>query len=189
MDKVKMDRRARYTRMVLKQSLLDLMKDRPIGKITVKELCEKADVNRTTFYAHYTDIDELLHQIEDDLLQKVRASLNNGLGMESVSAMMMDILSAIKDNGDLCATLFGEHGDKECLSNILKYAHDQTIGVWRKQGSNASNEDLEKMFVFFSNGAMAIIQEWLLTGMHESPSAIALFIDKMSSLGLSSLES
>ena len=47
------DRRVRYTKTVLKQSLLELMKDRPIGKITVTEICRLADVNRNTFYAHY----------------------------------------------------------------------------------------------------------------------------------------
>ncbi|MFA6846158.1 MAG: TetR family transcriptional regulator, partial [Sphaerochaetaceae bacterium] len=72
-----MDRRARYTRMVLKQSLLSLMKERPITKISVKELCEKADVNRTTFYAHYTAINELLQQIESELMERIRNSLSS----------------------------------------------------------------------------------------------------------------
>lgn len=52
MEEMKIDRRAVRTRKVLRKSLLSLMKDRPIAKITVKELCAKAEINRTTFYAH-----------------------------------------------------------------------------------------------------------------------------------------
>jgi AcrR family transcriptional regulator len=187
MDDKKMDRRARYTRMVLKQSLLALMEDRPISKISVKELCEKADVNRTTFYAHYNDIDELLRQIEDELFMEVRKSLVNGLGSESVSSMLLDILSAIKDNGELCKILFGEHGDRDCLEYILQFAHDQTIGTWKKLNPTATQADLDKLFLFFSNGSIAIIRQWVLSGMKESPSSIALFVDKLSNMGLASL--
>ena len=60
MKELKMDRKTRYTRMVLQDSLIELMKEKPISKITIKELCEKADINRTTFYAHYTDQYDLL---------------------------------------------------------------------------------------------------------------------------------
>ena len=51
----KMDARKRYTQMVLKQSFLKLLKEKPVNKITVKEVCELAELNRATFYAHYSD--------------------------------------------------------------------------------------------------------------------------------------
>ena len=51
----KTDARKRYTQMVLKRSLLKLLKEKPVNKITVKEVCELAQLNRATFYAHYSD--------------------------------------------------------------------------------------------------------------------------------------
>lgn len=47
-----MDRRKKYTRMVLKESLMELLKNKPISNITIKEICEEADINRSTFYSH-----------------------------------------------------------------------------------------------------------------------------------------
>ena len=47
------DARVRYTQKVLKDSLLQLLEKKPINKITVKEVCELAELNRATFYAHY----------------------------------------------------------------------------------------------------------------------------------------
>jgi AcrR family transcriptional regulator len=187
METIKMDRRARYTRMVLKQSLLELMRDRPISKISVKELCEKADVNRTTFYAHYKDIDELLKQIEDELFETVRTSLENGLGEESVSAMVMDILSGLKENEELCKVLFSAYGDKDCLEKMLRFAHDKTIAAWRRLSPSVSDAQMDKLYLFFSSGSVAVIRQWVLTGMQESPANIALFIDRLSCMGLESL--
>ena len=48
----RMDARKRYTQMILKKSLLTLLQGKPINKITVKEVCDLAELNRATFYAH-----------------------------------------------------------------------------------------------------------------------------------------
>ncbi len=56
----KSDRRARKTQSSIKQILIHLLKQKELEKITVTELCELADINRSTFYSHYCDIYELL---------------------------------------------------------------------------------------------------------------------------------
>ena len=61
---MKTDARVKYTRMVLKKALLELMQHKPVNKITVKEICERAELNRATFYAHYSDCFDLLESIE-----------------------------------------------------------------------------------------------------------------------------
>ena len=54
------DRRAKRTRRLLKESLLELMQEKPFSQISVRDVTERADVNRTTFYLHYTDTARLL---------------------------------------------------------------------------------------------------------------------------------
>ena len=56
----KTDARIRYTQRILKESFLTLLKQKPVNKITVKEVCEIAELNRATFYAHYSDCFALL---------------------------------------------------------------------------------------------------------------------------------
>jgi len=75
MKKFKEDRRVRYTKMVLRESLLALMKQKAISKITPTELCRHADVNRNTFYAHYSSPYDLLIQIESELYEEIRQSI------------------------------------------------------------------------------------------------------------------
>ena len=72
----KIDRRVKYTRMVIKESFIDLLEKKDISRITIKEICENADINRATFYAHYSDQYELLRKIEDEFLDNIRDYLD-----------------------------------------------------------------------------------------------------------------
>lgn len=63
----KPDRRIRKTKSQLRAGLSKLMQHKSIKEITVKELVEEVDINRSTFYLHYTDIYNMLETIENDL--------------------------------------------------------------------------------------------------------------------------
>ena len=66
----KNNQRTRLSKMMLKNALLDLLREKGmITKISVRELCERADLNRSTFYAHYSEPKQLLAEVEDELLE------------------------------------------------------------------------------------------------------------------------
>ena len=66
------DRRIRKTKALLRSGLTDLMKQKPVNKITVKELADYVDINRGTFYLHHKDIFDLLFSIESELMQELK---------------------------------------------------------------------------------------------------------------------
>ena len=86
-------RRTRYTRRAMQDALIELLRNQPLGSITVKALCERADVNRSTFYAHYASIEELLHDIEDETMAWVTTALEQLLASQILPASSM-LLSA-----------------------------------------------------------------------------------------------
>ncbi|MCD8146392.1 MAG: TetR/AcrR family transcriptional regulator [Clostridiales bacterium] len=59
-----LDRRQRKTRQAIQNALLSLMKEKPLSKITVSELAATADVNRKTFYNHYSNIQEVRDELD-----------------------------------------------------------------------------------------------------------------------------
>lgn len=63
------DRRTRYTRQTIKDSLLSLMQKKPFSKITVTEICRLSEINRGTFYLHYYDLDDVLDEILENAVQ------------------------------------------------------------------------------------------------------------------------
>src|SRR5699024_10807160 len=58
------DHRTRVTNLLIRRAFLDLLRQKPMQSITVEELCGQAGINRGTFYSHYTDIYDLLGQME-----------------------------------------------------------------------------------------------------------------------------
>ena len=71
-----LDQRVRVTRMLIRRSFLELLKQKPIQNISVREICEDAGINRGTFYSHYTDIYDLLHKIEEEMLRDFESALS-----------------------------------------------------------------------------------------------------------------
>ncbi|MBD5541773.1 MAG: TetR/AcrR family transcriptional regulator [Lachnospiraceae bacterium] len=68
---MKNDRRIRRTRAAIQSAFLKLIFEKDINKITIKELCERADINKSTFYLHYQDIYDLEAQFKEELSEKV----------------------------------------------------------------------------------------------------------------------
>ena len=65
------ERRIRRTKSLLRHGLAELLQTKPIDEITVTELVERSDINRSTFYLHYADIYDLLESIETELFDEV----------------------------------------------------------------------------------------------------------------------
>lgn len=184
MNPNKMDRRVRYTKSALRESLLDLLREKPIGRVTVADLCRRADINRNTFYAHYQSPGQLLLEIEDELFEEISRSLReSNLSVGSINGLLEEILQLIAQNSDLCAILFGEFGDKDYIRKIMYIAHDESMRQWGTVTS-LSQTQLERIYTFVVNGSVAVISEWLAGGAKESTREIADFINAMSAKGL-----
>lgn len=176
MNKEKEDRRVIYTKMFLRESLLELMRTKPIGKITPTELCRHAKINRNTFYSHYESPEALLFSIEDELYEQLRNSLEQSLKKSNIHSFLTEICQAIYDNGDLCKTILSDFGDKDFLRRILNLAHDNSIDAWKNAGLKDENGQLELLYAFSTAGSIAVIQKWIQEEMKYSPEEIAFFI-------------
>ena len=180
----KEDRRVLYTKMFLRESLLALMKEKPIAKITPTEICRHAKMNRNTFYAHYNSPEALLADIEDEFYEQVRHSIECSLKSGGISVLLADICQAIYDHRDLCAVLFSDYGDNDFLRRIIDLAHESTMSGWKAAGLQHDNKQAEMLYCYSVNGSVSCIRKWVQDGMKYSPREIAEFIDRVSYNGL-----
>ncbi len=187
MNKKKTDRRILYTKKLLRESLLELMKEKPIGKITPTELCRRADLNRKTFYSHYDSPQTLLLAIENELLEEVKRSLVQSWNSADMHILMTDICKTIYKNGDICTIIFSDYGDKDFLRRIAELSHDKCAAEWAALGIDAQDRRFELLFSYIVNGSVAVIEQWIADGMKESAEVIAAFIAKVSLAGTKSL--
>lgn len=91
-----MDRRKRYTQTVIRETFTELLRSKPIEKITVTEICKLAEINRSTFYVHYQDAYDLLEKLEAEYGDKMVQSLASVLSEHSPSVLTLDISAIIR---------------------------------------------------------------------------------------------
>ncbi|RAV01947.1 TetR/AcrR family transcriptional regulator [Paenibacillus sp. YN15] len=182
MKEMKLDRKTRYTRMVLQDSLMELMKDKPINKITIKELCEHADLNRTTFYAHYTDQYDLLRKIGDEALawaKEAVAILIEKTDERETMKVLESICHYFAQNSKHLQILMSEQGDMDFQKELLTLIYQQCgISTLAENGGDRA----ELYFRFVVMGSVGLIQHWLKTGLKQPPEEIAGIIYDMAAL-------
>ena len=88
MQKNSEDRRARRSRKMLKESLLDLMRKKPFSDISVRDVTDRADMNRGPFYLHYAGTVDLLKSLEADLLEELQALVDAHMQETSTGATL-----------------------------------------------------------------------------------------------------
>lgn len=74
---IKIDKRSQRTREALKKTLAQMMIKQNINDITIKNLVVLANINRSTFYLHYTDIFDLLQEMENDIISQIQKVLDS----------------------------------------------------------------------------------------------------------------
>ena len=177
----KVDRRTKYTKMMTKQALLELIVNQPLSKITVTDICNRADINRGTFYKYYSDPYDLLQQIENELFLDIKNIFQKSLSIVTNYDFLVQILEYIAKNSSVCKVLFITHGDKDFISRILQLAHDKTIMEYRATASDATIESLEMLYIFISNGIVGITQNWIQNDMKQDPKELAELIIRLNS--------
>ena len=176
MKEMKLDRKTRYTRKALADSLVELMKDKPFTKITIRELCEKADINRTTFYAHYHDQYDLLRQIEEETLGSIEGMLNKydtKRSKREVLEMVEEILEFIAGNSSSLQVLLSENGDIQFQKKLFRYfmLKEQVMKYFHQR--SIKEETKEYWSVYVIHGAIGLVQYWLKDNMSVPVSEMA----------------
>ncbi|MFV0362959.1 MAG: TetR/AcrR family transcriptional regulator [Suipraeoptans sp.] len=182
-----MDARVRYTRMAIKNSFVELLRDKPVNKITVTGICELAQINRATFYKYYTDPFDLLKQIEAELLLE----LNEFIKHTSSSNLMHSIktvLTEIQRSSDTFKVLISPNGNSGFIGQVLMLCYQSNLSVLDNQFPGLSNAQKKWFYYFLAEGVCGIIQQWVADDMKESPDEVAEFISRLNDILLRELQ-
>lgn len=178
--KEKTDRRVKYTKALLKEALVSLLKEHHISKVTVKALCNKADVNRSTFYSHYTDQYDLLRQVQDEVIGNLKIFLGQYADdREPIKEQnLKGILEYAKANADLFTVLLSENCDRNFQKELMKLVELVPFQY------SAQGREKDYLLTFAITGCISILHKWLREGTIESPEDMAELILKIVYNGL-----
>ncbi len=164
------DRRTRMTKRMLKDSLLELLKTVGIHDISIRELCDLADVNRSTFYKYYGSQYALLSEMEDDWLQSIENSIDAVKGIDQVQ--FVQVLSFVNDNIELSRLLVNSNVDPEFPQKLFALPSVKRL-IDENLQTGEQNEAAEYFYTCYINGGYSVIKHWLNKANRESPENMA----------------
>ena len=185
------DYRTRVTKMLIRRAFTDLLRVKPVQSISIKELCEKAGVNRGTFYAHYASVHDLLMQMEDEMLSEINEVLASLLpedgGDVSSLRISTELFQCLKDNADLCTVTLGDFGDKSFAVRMLNMGWEKCLDAYSRYFRGVSPREIAYFYAFVSEGCIGLLRRWLREGMTTSAEDIAALAEKLMLQGASAL--
>ncbi len=170
------NQRVRLSKHLLQEGLISLLVGKSIHKISVREICEKAQINRTTFYKYYGSQYDLLRDIENDVLSQIEDYLK----VDDIQTMddvrqLSKIMAYMNAHLTLCRLLINNLVDSEFperLFQLPKIRH--LLGSHLAEGYQ--NDEADYVYQFVVNGGFYMIKSWINQDVRENPEKIAVLL-------------
>ena len=179
------DRRYIRSRKMIMRATYDLMEERGIDGFTIADLTERADLNRSTFYSHFKDKDELIHHCEEEFLAGLSAiearvaevTLDDlamvALGIEPLEAFV-EMFDYLRAHGAVLRALLGPGGDMGFEQRLIDTVAATVVNkiLFSKYRDNKTVL-VDYYVAYFTNAALGVVKMWLANGMVESSEDMA----------------
>ena len=177
-NSTKQERRYRRTEALILNGLTTLLQQKSIKEITVRELADLVDINRSTFYLHYTDIFDLLEQTEQRLRNQFKEAVEDEWEGQYDAGHFYRFLekafTILAENAPLCSALIGPNGDIAFLRILEAQFREEGIKTLRLFApSELHEQDLQYAISFALAGCMGLIEHWLKNNCPEAPTHMA----------------
>ena len=182
----KEDRRVRRTKKLLSQGLIELMQQKQVKDITVRELADLVDVNRGTFYLYYRDIFDMLERLEEELFEQLNAVILAHKGepiLTHARPMLKDLFRIVAENKEICSVLLSDNGDIKFLQKLSDVIQEKLRMDWLN-GYVENETEFEYRYAFGALGFIGLLRTWLHQDCVESADDMAAFADSLIRQGI-----
>jgi AcrR family transcriptional regulator len=184
-SKKNVDLRVRKTRKLLQNALMTLTIQKGFESVTVRDICEHAMVNRTTFYRHYADKFDLLDQYMDELYNLLDQPAGES-DFDIPSAGLVRLLEHLRGHADFYRAMLGPNGYPHFAERIRDYIE---LRIQRSLPANlapagAGRPPLDMVLGYISSAGLGAILWWLEKNMPVSAQKMAIWVTQLSSIDL-----
>lgn len=169
------DRRVTMTKRLLKDALIELLRQQSIYQISIRELCQRADVNRTTFYKYYGSQFDLLSDIENDIIDFVDSTVAKN--EDSPEHIIESLCAFLEANLEFSRLIITNNIDSAFPQKLL--SSEVIRGIVYKNYAQRDETEREYLYDFITGGAFRVLCIWLNKAEREPPEKLARLIVQM----------
>lgn len=153
------DRRVRRTKKALLEALAEIMIKKDLRNITVRELADKADVHRATFYAHYCDVYDLYEQMEDMIVNELVAIVDDV--SLSDKKFFEALIEYIYSNSKICRMFLDKNSNRSFVDRVSSILETKYIEIWKQDlGKQTLPEAWYYGATYHIKGCLSLISRW-----------------------------
>lgn len=181
------DRRIKRTKMLLQNALVDLMLEKAVGKISVKELTQKADVNRSTFYLHYLDIYDMLEQMENEFVETIQGFFHDFFTPLTTSmplTLFVNISEWLEQDKEYYVKLLRGSASGYIFEELESRIRDEFLTLLYLIFLDEESLDLRTRVNFTVSGTVGVLRMWVMEGGNISLVELSETIDDILNNGM-----
>ena len=181
------DRRIKRTKMLLQNVLVDLMLEKAVGKISVKELTQKADVNRSTFYLHYLDIYNMLEQMENEFVETIQGFFHDfftPLPTSMPLTLFVNISEWLEQDKEYYVKLLRGSASGYIFEELESRIRDEFLTLLYLIFLDEESLDLRTRVNFTVSGTVGVLRMWVMEGGNISLVELSETIDDILNNGM-----
>ena len=144
-----MDLRVKKTKRAIRSAFYELIKEKPLEKITVTEIAARAEINKTTFYAHYETVYDLVDQLEQEAVSEVIGQLNTAQALLSAPRTFVKEMYTLLSKNQLCTQFFSA----PAMAQFTAHLRNAILEKVKQDGIDSTQyENIGAVLVFIFNG-------------------------------------
>lgn len=157
-------RSAVRSRKMIRQAFFEILKEKAFEKITVTDVVKKAEINRSTFYAHYPDVMGVVEEIQEEILdytQNFMKNVNFNDFYENPKPYLNQLIQLVAENKELYRLLMTSSMVAKEMDQLKYIMIDRIIETLDGNDRFQSKFDLEFATRFFMGGVEDVYKQWL----------------------------
>ncbi len=180
-----MDKKAmmsEQTKKALKNSFLDLYAQNGISGVTVGAITKKEGYNRCTFYNYYTDVQEMLEEIENSVLSEISQRVSSQeLQITNINDAFGQFLTFFEAYGNTIYVLLSKSGN----SSFRNRFKESAFAIYRKAfAGKLDAEQIDYLITYVSSAGLGLIEHWYETGKKSSTDEFLRTVQTLLSTGI-----
>ena len=176
------DRRVRRTKKAMTDALAELLLQKPLKNISVREISDMADINRGTFYLHYRDVYDMVEQIQNEIFEKFNEIVDShetSTGVNELFPLLVELFNLLSEYSKLAKVLISKNGDAAFVDRLKSVIREKCfVNVQRLIGIK-SDDEFNYFYHYIVLGCIGIFDAWLDGGMKESPAEMASIVKSL----------